>query len=204
MRLLGVPVVMVVLLVLAGPARAQVYSWTDDRGVVHYTADPASVPPAYRTPDMPVSTQPVVVDRHVGWETWGIPQAVKPAATTVQFSPGEPIIVAARLNGVQLSLLLDTGADRTLVTPDAILRAGYGTLMAQAGAVAIVGVTGAASAPQVTVPVIDVAGTRVGPLSLLVHDAGLSGIDGLLGRDVLDAFTVTIDAAAGRATLVPR
>jgi predicted aspartyl protease len=130
---------------------------------------------------------------------------VKPAGTTIQFSPGEPIIVAASLNGTQLSLLLDTGADRTLVTPDAMLRAGYGTLIAQArGSVAIIGVTGAANATQVTVQSLDVAGSRVGPLSVLVHDAGLSGLDGLLGRDVLDAFTVTIDTAAGRATLIPR
>jgi hypothetical protein len=197
------------LLALSSPAFAQVYSWTDERGVVHYTADPAAVPPAYRTSDMPVATEPVLVSppteqRRGGWETWGVPQVVKPATTTVQFSPGEPIVVAAHLNGVRLALLLDTGADRTLVTPDAVLRAGYGTLMAQAGAVAIIGVTGAATAPQVTVPSLDVAGARVGPLSLLVHDAGLTGIDGLLGRDVLDAFTVTIDSAAGRATLTPR
>jgi hypothetical protein len=158
-------------------------------------SEPVVVPPA---------TEPVAIERKGGWETWGVPQVVRPAATTVQFSPGEPIVVAAHLNGVRLALLLDTGADRTLVTPDAILRAGYGTLMAQAGAVAIIGVTGAASAPQVTVPSLDVAGARVGPLSLLVHDAGLTGIDGLLGRDVLDAFTVTIDAAAGHATLTPR
>jgi hypothetical protein len=65
-------------------------------------------------------------------------------------------------------------------------------------------VTGSAVASQVTVPALDVAGTPVGPLSLIVYDAGLGELDGLLGRDVLDAFTVTIDAAAGRATLTPR
>jgi hypothetical protein len=56
----------------------------------------------------------------------------------------------------------------------------------------------------VIVPVLDIAGASLGPLWLIVHDAGLGGVDGLLGRDVLDAFTVTIDAAAGRATLIPR
>ena len=204
MPLLGALVAALVLLALAGPAAAQVYSWTDERGVVHYTADPASVPPAYRTPDMPTASEAVATERRGGWETWGVPQPVKAAGTIVQFSPGEPIVVTASLNGIQLALLLDTGADRTLVTPAAMLRAGYGTLVAQASAVAIIGVTGAANATQVTVPSLDVAGSRVGPLSLLVHDAGLSGIDGLLGRDVLDAFTVTIDSAAGRATLTPR
>jgi hypothetical protein len=204
MSLLGALVAALALLALAGPAAAQVYSWTDERGVVHYTADPASVPPAYRTPDMPAASEAVTVERRGGWESWGVPPPVKPAGTTIQFSPGEPIIVAASLNGIQLALLLDTGADRTLVTPAAMLRAGYGTLVAQASAVAIIGVTGAANATQVTVQALDVAGSRVGPLSLLVHDAGLNGIDGLLGRDVLDAFTVTIDSAAGRATLIPR
>jgi hypothetical protein len=29
-------------------------------------------------------------------------------------------------------------------------------------------------------------------------------VDGLLGRDVLDAFTLTVDTVAGRATLTPR
>jgi hypothetical protein len=65
-------------------------------------------------------------------------------------------------------------------------------------------VTGSSIAQVVTVPLLDVAGTRLGPLSLLVHDIGLGVADGLLGRDVLDAFTVTIDTAAGRATLTPR
>ena len=48
------------------------------------------------------------------------------------------------------------------------------------------------------------AGARVGPLTVIVHDVGLADIDGLLGRDVLDRFTLTVDSARGRATLVPR
>ena len=43
----------------------------------------------------------------------------------------------------------------------------------------------------------------VGPLVLVAHDAGLPQADGLLGRDFLGAFTVTIDARAGCVTLAP-
>jgi len=101
--------------------------------------------------------------------------------------------------------LLDTGADRTLVSPAAAARAGYEQPIVPGGSpVRIVGVTGTVVAPQVIAPMFDVAGTRFGPLWLIVHDAGLRGVDGLLGRDILDAFTVTIDASAGRATLTPR
>ena len=53
-------------------------------------------------------------------------------------------------------------------------------------------------------PRLDVAGTQIGPLPVIVHTLAGQNIDGLLGRDVLDGFTVTVDAAAKRATLVPR
>jgi predicted aspartyl protease len=129
---------------------------------------------------------------------------VAPAGITVRFTPGEPIVVNGHLNGAPIALLLDTGADRTLLSPAAVERAGYGKAAADTAAVRVLGVTGSAVATVLTVPLLDIAGARIGPLSLIVHDAGLGGLDGLLGRDVLDAFTVTIDTAGGRATLVPR
>ncbi len=39
---------------------------------------------------------------------------------------------------------------------------------------------------------------------VLAHNAGEPGIDGLLGRNFRDQFTVTIDTAAGRVTLGPK
>ncbi len=199
----GVLVVAGLLLALttASPAAAQVHTWTDENGVVHYTADPWSIPPQHRPENMP----PAAPRPSGGWETWGVTAAPAPSGVTVEFTPGDPIVVQARLNGVPIALLLDTGADRTLITPAAVARAGYAPLIVPGNAsIRILGVTGSALASQVTVPLLDVGGARIGPLSLIVHDAALGSLDGLLGRDVLDAFTVTIDSAAGRATLVPR
>ena len=59
----------------------------------------------------------------------------------------------------------------------------------------------AAAVVQVTSAVVGEA--VVGPLSVIAHDAGLPGADGLLGRDFLGLFTVTIDTRAGFVTLAP-
>ena len=63
----------------------------------------------------------------------------------------------------------------------------------------------AVSSPAVlvSVPRLDIAGAQVGPLGVVAF-AVPGDVDGLLGRDVLDAFTVTFDAAQNRATLAPR
>ena len=171
---------------------------------MHYTADLAAIPPAFRD----------------GAALLSAPQA-RPALppdpsapVTLGVTPGAPITVEARLNGVSLTLIVDTGADRTVISPEAIERAGLAGQPERT--IQVVGVTGAATARLVTLPLLDVAGARIGPLPVVVYTlpatflaAGSGGspagtVDGLLGRDVLDAFTLSVDAASGRATLTLR
>jgi hypothetical protein len=178
---------------LASPASAQLYRWTDDAGTVHYTTDLATIPPAYRDRA-----------RDIGAPAPGPPSPPTPPTAPGVVIPyaGGPLVVEAWLNGVPLRLLLDTGADRTLISPAAMARAG---LDVTAGTpVHIRGVTGEAIAPLVPVARLDVAGTPVGPVAVVVHTVPGQEVDGLLGRDVLDAFTVTVDPASRRAVLVPR
>ncbi len=129
---------------------------------------------------------------------------VAPAAPPGAVIPytGGPLMVDAAINGVTLRLLVDTGAERTLITHAALARAGID--VSSGTPVQIRGVTGDAAATVVSIPRLDVAGVRLGPLPVIVHTIANQNIDGLLGRDVLDGFTVTVDAAAQRATLVPR
>jgi hypothetical protein len=180
------------LLLSAGPAAAQLYRWTDAAGTVHYTTDPSTIPPAHRDGA-----------RDIGAPTPGPVVAPPPAAAGVVIPyTGGPLVVDASLNGVPLRLIVDTGADRTLISPAAMARAGFDP--AQGMPVRIQGVTGDAAAMLVQVPRLDVAGIQVGPVAVIAHALASAGADGLLGRDVLDAFTVTVDAAARRALLVPR
>jgi len=188
-----VALVALFVLATATPAVAALFRWTAADGTIHYTSDPESIPEAYRA---------AAVDIGAPAARPAPPAAAAPTGLVVPFAGGAPVVIEARLNGVLLSLLLDTGADRTVIAPAALARAGidpaFGT------PVRITGVTGSASATLVAVPRLDVAGARVGPLSVIVHTVPGESIDGLLGRDVLDAFTVTFDAAAGRVTLLPR
>ena len=57
---------------------------------------------------------------------------------------------------------------------------------------------------SVRIDSLDVNGASHGPLLVVSHDTGFGRGDGLLGRDFLDQFLVTIDNAAGVVTLAPR
>lgn len=171
----------------------QLFRWVDPDGTTHYTTDLASIPAAYRDSA-----------RDIGAPTPGPvlpPTPPTPAGIVIPYTGG-PLVVDAALNGVPLRLVVDTGADRTMISPSAMARAGVA--IAGVPFVHIRGVAGDAVAPLVSVPALDLAGTRVGPVAVVVHALSGQAVDGLLGRDVLDAFTVTVEAAAQRATLVPR
>jgi predicted aspartyl protease len=173
------------------PAAAQIYQWTDGAGVIHYTTNADSIPEEFR-PDVRV----IDASRPPGEASAG------PSGSTISLRSGAPIMVVAHLNGVPLTLMLDTGADRTMLAPTALARAGV-----EAGTgrpVRVIGVTGESEGREVTLPRLDVAGARLGPVVVVVHEVPAAGVDGLLGRDLLDAFTITVDTAGGRATLVPR
>lgn len=98
-------------------------------------------------------------------------------------------------------LVLDTGADLTLIAPD-VLRSAGGAFR---GYATVRGVTG-----QETVEVYEVASlevgfyAKVGPLKVFAHAVADRTADGLLGRDFLEHFTVTIDSEREFVLLTPK
>ena len=110
--------------------------------------------------------------------------------------------MSARINGGgAVALILDTGAERTLVAPAALARLGVST--PNTFDATIQGVTGASRADVVWIQSLEVGGTGAGPLAIIAHDADIAGADGLLGRDFLSLFSVTIDTRASVVTLEP-
>jgi predicted aspartyl protease len=110
--------------------------------------------------------------------------------------------VSVKINGGgPITLILDTGADRTMVAPSALSRLGISFENALRGVVR--GVTGASYVEAVWVNSVEIEEAKVGPLLIIAHDADLKGADGLLGRDFLANFNVTIDAKERIVTLAP-
>jgi hypothetical protein len=192
-------------LLLPSLVPAQVYQWEDQQGTVHFTNAPDRVPESYRSQIGPFPA-PVVFPAEPSDLTPHREEPIAPARalTRVPFSPGAPIIVSARISdaSASVSLILDTGADRTIVSPQALRRLGISTLNAPRAV--IKGVTGSGQAEVVQVSSMQVGEASVGPLRIVAHDADLKQADGLLGRDFLEHFTVTIDAREQTVTLSPR
>jgi hypothetical protein len=178
-------------------ALADIYYWIDDQGTQYYTTRLESIPEPYRSKALPLSlpTSP------------GVPPEIthRPSpkgGTKISYTPGSPVLVSAKINGAgPITLILDTGAERTLVTPSALSRLGISSENALRGV--LKGVTGASYTEAVWVNSVEVEEARVGPLLIIAHDADLKGADGLLGRDFLANFNVTIDAKEQVVTLEP-
>jgi len=186
---------------MPNPVTAQIYRWVDENGNAHYVDGLDSVPQRYRSRATSLGM------RNTPSPTQTAAPAGKGAAsggTTIRFTPGERIMADARINGrASVRLLLDTGADRTVIAPRALVASGVsitrGTTAGQ-----IVGVTGAADVQGVRLESLEVGEARVTSLAVMSHDINQPGIDGLLGRDFLEQFKVTIDSSRGQVTIAPK
>src|SRR3990172_2599724 len=144
---------LLLIALVPGWAWAQMYQWEDEQGTVHYTNELQSVPEPFRSRARFVPASPMA------------PPAVAPSAgiTRIPFTPGSPILVSARINGNgPVTLILDTGADRTMLTPMALWRLGIST--DNAPLAEIKGATGTARAALVQVLSVEVGEARAGPL----------------------------------------
>jgi hypothetical protein len=188
---------LLIFMLLAAQALGDIYYWVDDQGTQHYNTRLESIPESYRSKAIPLSlpTSPPVPPEIT-------PRSSPTGVTKISFMPGSPVLVSAKINGSgPITLILDTGADRTMVAPSALSRLGISFENALRGVVR--GVTGVSYAEAVWVNSVEIEEAKVGPLLIIAHDADLKGADGLLGRDFLANFNVTIDSKEQVVTLAP-
>jgi predicted aspartyl protease len=190
------------LLATSSPALAQIVRYTDERGQNYYVDGFENVPERFRSTAIPVGlrNQPAPA----GAAATDV--APRPAAPTViKYTPGQRILVDVKINGgFSTKLLLDTGADRTMISPRALRAAGV-PITRPIATGQLQGATGSDRIDYVVVDSLEVGQARVGKMPVGAYElAGTGAGDGLLGRDFLDQFKVTMDAAAGEVHLAPK
>jgi hypothetical protein len=129
----------------------------------------------------------------------------RPPQGTIRYVPGSgPIIVPVTLNGrTTARLVLDTGADTSVVKPQ-LLRAAGVDLLRPVARGTMRGVTGKVEVSYFPAH-LEAAGHRALVPAVVAPDTFEDGFaDGLLGRDFLDQFSVAMDPATGTVKLVPR
>jgi predicted aspartyl protease len=193
-------VALAMLTLSAAPAAAQMFRWTDEQGVVHFTQGLDSVPERFRAKSQLMAFPERAAAPLPGPASDDAPGA---GTTRIPFTPGKAIMVSAKVNGGgAANLMLDTGASVTVINPRVLASMGIGSARGLRGSVK--GATGSADVLFIPIESLEVGRARVGPLRVAAHDVDLSQGDGLLGRDFLDQFTVTIDSTAGVVTIAPK
>jgi len=190
------------LLIAALPSRAhaQIYRYTDERGQNHYADGLEKIPDRYRGAAVPLGLRnapPSPVS------ATAIPKP--PGAAMIKYTPGQRIMVDVKINGeFTAQLLLDTGADRTMISPRTLVAAGV-AISRPVATGSITGATGTDRINYVIVDSLEVGEARVGRLAVGSYELAGAGVgDGLLGRDFLDQFRITFEAAKGEVHLAPK
>ena len=197
-RRVGLLLVVVIVLAVAASAEAQMYRWTDQQGQVHYSEGLGSVPEGSRS-----TAQPILNPTPTPSAESPEPAAAPPGIQKIPFKPGSPITVSAKVNGGgPVTLILDTGADTTVINPLALWRVGVSTWFAPRAEIR--GATGTQRVDVVRIESVEVGQAKAGPLTIMAHDIDFKDVDGLLGRDFLNHLNVNIDTSAGVVTLTPR
>ncbi|HZO07735.1 MAG TPA: TIGR02281 family clan AA aspartic protease [Myxococcota bacterium] len=196
------------LVLLAAPAGAEIYRWTDAEGRVHFTQDLSQVPPAQRA--AAEQGDGTGAGRLQTFE--GRADAPAPPAAAADSSPartayrvpvqraGAGMLVVARVNGAYaVPFLIDTGATDVLI-PASIARQIGLEPGPDARTKRYATANGVVEHAVVMLDSIDLGGAvaRDVPASI-----GNDMEFGLLGLSYFNRFSTHVDAAAGVVTLVP-
>ena len=193
----------VVLLVLpwAAPVGAQIYRWVDDNGVPHFADGIDSVPGPYRSKAVPLGMKNAPA---APAPPPGAPPAKAGGETSFRFVPGQRIMVDATINGSgEAKLLFDTGADKTVISPRALQAAGV-RITGPTTTAEVAGATGTGQMQFIFIDSLEVGAAHVGRMAVGATNVPIDGADGVLGRDFLDQFNVSIDSTRGVVTLSPK
>ena len=194
--------VLLLVTLIASPASADVYSWVDAQGSLHFSDDLGSVPAAQQTAARSV----VVAARDTRWNVMDSRATVPARSTSSSRShvvrlekTGLQMQVRALLNdSVEARLVVDTGAMMNSIPRSLVEKLGI-RIDARTPRIQVSGITGKAQlAPVVTLRNLRVGTAVVEAVEMVVLDS----LDiGLLGMSFFNHFRVLTDPVRGTITL---
>ncbi len=163
---------------LSTVSTAGVYSWTDAYGRIHFSDTPVQGAIEHRGGTASSIHNP---DYNLELNMKKIPYQ----------SVGGNMLVNGKVNGISMRFIVDTGASFVVIPSSIARRANIRT--ESAGQVTLDTANGRVQAPLVRLKQLDVASISIRGVSAVVQDIGGDGMTGLLGMNVLGAYTMTVD-----------
>jgi clan AA aspartic protease (TIGR02281 family) len=198
----------VALLAVAGPARAEIYRWTDAEGRVHFTERIEQVPLEHRNAARESASASRPAERVHTYS--GSPSDRPAAPASIRRShPGEIEIPFTKLgplmrveavvdDAASIPFLIDTGASGISIPSAYLAKLGI-RIRPDTPRVQVTTANGVVSRPLVNLRSVDLGGARVENLAATI-DPGLEF--GLLGGTFFNNYIYRVDAARGVMTLV--
>ena len=194
----------IILLSISIPSTyAEMYKWVDDKGTVHFTDDPLTIPEKYRedaetrkpskeisAPQSKEKPKPSLPSKTV--ESEGI--------SVDLFRKHELLLAEVILNGrLKQYFIVDTGASFTLINRPTARELGI-TVDETTPVIPIFTASTLIFTPLVTLSSIRVGEAEVENVDVLIYNMP-SDSAGLLGNSFLNKFKVVIDSMNGKMTL---
>lgn len=199
------------LLLGPGPAEAEIYSWTDERGRVHYTQDLSKVPARHRKAAWNGSTEstPSRVQRFeraappaaASANGGSAPAAAKTPVYRIRVArAGTSMVVNVRLNNsVTAPFILDTGASDVVIPRSVAEQLGL-DLGPGVRTKRYATANGIIEQATVMLRSVQLGEAKVDDVPASISDSMRIG---LLGLSFFNHFTYNVDAAEGIVTLRP-
>jgi clan AA aspartic protease (TIGR02281 family) len=181
----------------------EMYKWVDEKGTVHFTDDPSSIPEKYRQ-DAETRTPPKETSTSQPQEKPKPPLPKKvsePEGITVDLVRKHELLLAEVVlnEKIRQHFIVDTGASFTLINLPTAKELGI-TIDENTPFIPIFTASSLIFTPLVTLRSIRVGEAEVENVDVLIHNMP-SDSAGLLGNSFLNKFKVVLDSINGKMTL---
>jgi clan AA aspartic protease (TIGR02281 family) len=194
----------ILLVLFATPSYGEMFKWVDEKGTVHFTDDPLSIPEKYRTDAESRKTpnDAPALKREAGPAS---ASTIRKASESGGFEVplvrrGEVSVAEVILNGRERQhFIVDTGASFTNISRQTAKDLGV-TIDENTPFLPITTASDVILSPLVTLRSVRVGKAEVENVDALVHNLP-GNTAGLLGNSFLNKFRVVIDSVNGKMTL---